>query len=689
MIMFAEDNIPSAATTNVPSTVPSLSDFRKNFNCFSSNALLELKWSNVIAAGGCCTACLLPVCKGTVRASWFDPELPWEHRQHSKNIAQKGSYVNDLYSKEDVAKYGKRSKSHKSRDIDLFLYNLNAEQAKEKIKEIHEVISDASRRPPLVVVNGHAVTFYREFPLRSIQVVTRLYKSPSEILLGFDLDSCCVGFDGKKVLCAPRTIRAFNTRCNVVDKSRRSLTYESRLYKYAKRNFAVVVPDIERSEINPSTFDLLTLTGKPYSIKGFEKLLMHELSFRDIRMPTCECLALLHGSKQREEQSLHAVEHWWYYSNSTFRNCFNKKCAEARKDSSQDESCGQPVSLRDLTVHNKRTSSWGSVGPDVLYSVAGPRGNDDVKLLAAQMRGTGQLPMNYHNTAVKSDYEYVSLPWKRGISMEHCYESLRTYMTRHQNSVDWKEEIALEDEDGWSPEWLEDVDPNAPVLWFDFDVAKYLHRIQFIEIDAGRQLLTGSFHPISDDNWFDNVKLNVGTHKRFQIVLDSIDYPENVTSEQKLASSKVVRQAMCDIFPNPEDLLWLMKDSRQYENGTHTNNPPHWWQGGVLLASAATAEQVEHFKLALAVATPPPFEKVSFNEYEILVGGESNRKVSLALAMAQPALNRCGHCSVELLVPNRCRGCKLISFCNKECQQKGWRKHRQVCKAGKKKKKRK
>ena len=36
------------------------------------------------------------------------------------------------------------------------------------------------------------------FPYRNIQTVLRLYKSQSEILLGFDVDSCCVGFDEKK-----------------------------------------------------------------------------------------------------------------------------------------------------------------------------------------------------------------------------------------------------------------------------------------------------------------------------------------------------------------------------------------------------------------------------------------------------------------------------------------------------------
>ena len=231
MILFAEGNIPSRIATATPSTVRSLSDFRKNFNAFTSNALLELDWSNVLAAGGACTACLLPVDEQTHRAAWFDPEYPWEEKRFEANCAEKnkkGSRVKKLYSEKDLLKFEKRSKSHKSRDIDLFLYGLNMEEAVEKIKQIHEAITETSRRPPLVVINGHAVTFYREFPHRSIQVVSRLYKSPSEVLLGFDVDSCCVGFDGTNAWALPRARRAIKYSANVADPARESRTYEIR-----------------------------------------------------------------------------------------------------------------------------------------------------------------------------------------------------------------------------------------------------------------------------------------------------------------------------------------------------------------------------------------------------------------------------------------------------------------------------
>jgi hypothetical protein len=77
-----------------------------------------------------------------------------------------------------------------------------------------------------------------------VQVVLRLYSNPAEVLMGFDLDSCCVAYTGAgadgqpHVWALPRARRALNLRCNVVDPERQSLTFESRLIKYAQRGFA-------------------------------------------------------------------------------------------------------------------------------------------------------------------------------------------------------------------------------------------------------------------------------------------------------------------------------------------------------------------------------------------------------------------------------------------------------------------
>lgn len=73
-----------------------------------------------------------------------------------------------------------------------------------------------------------------------------MYKSPAEVLMGFDIDSCSVGYDGKNVYALERACRAITRGFNLVDMSRRSLTYEQRLFKYSKRGFAVAIPGFKR-----------------------------------------------------------------------------------------------------------------------------------------------------------------------------------------------------------------------------------------------------------------------------------------------------------------------------------------------------------------------------------------------------------------------------------------------------------
>lgn len=65
----------------------------------------------------------------------------------------------------------------------------------------------------------------------------RLYKNPGEVLLGFDIDSCSIGFDGKDVYAEERFRRSLCKGYNLVNKSRRSTTYEVSFYYNIKIHF--------------------------------------------------------------------------------------------------------------------------------------------------------------------------------------------------------------------------------------------------------------------------------------------------------------------------------------------------------------------------------------------------------------------------------------------------------------------
>jgi hypothetical protein len=83
-------------------------------------------------------------------------------------------------------------------DVDLFLYGLETEeQANQKLLEIYEAITDAVPNTVICFRSKYAVTLVSQYPYRHIQIILRLYKSPAEILMGFDVDCCAVGYDGK------------------------------------------------------------------------------------------------------------------------------------------------------------------------------------------------------------------------------------------------------------------------------------------------------------------------------------------------------------------------------------------------------------------------------------------------------------------------------------------------------------
>ena len=138
-----------------------------------------------------------------------------------------------------------------------------------------------SRVPPATSVFPDVIS--REFGApriglkhrRYIQVVLRLYEDVASVLASFDIDCCAVAYDGTKVHIAPRGLRALNSGCNLVDLSRRSLTYESRLLKYAFRGFSIGVPShlFQPGRVSPTLYDQPTkFKGLLRGLRGLARL---------------------------------------------------------------------------------------------------------------------------------------------------------------------------------------------------------------------------------------------------------------------------------------------------------------------------------------------------------------------------------------------------------------------------------
>jgi ankyrin repeat protein len=209
---------------DAPAVVQSLKEFQTNFQLFSESSLVDMDWSNVVAAGSAVVTSLLPV--------------PEEHNASKRALRE--------YYHQKLAP---------ASDVDLFLYDLTEEQAIEKIKQIEERIRDSILTETTTVRTKNAITIVSQYPTRHVQIVLRIYRSISEILTGFDVDCSCAAYDGSQVYASPRALAAYVTQINTIDLTRRSPSYENRLSKYARRGFEVYWPLLDRSRIDPTLFE--------------------------------------------------------------------------------------------------------------------------------------------------------------------------------------------------------------------------------------------------------------------------------------------------------------------------------------------------------------------------------------------------------------------------------------------------
>ena len=218
-------------------TVKTLSEFRSNFNRAHANILNRL--SDIL----------------------LDEPV----------IIAGGSVLNGLTSSKEVRTndlWGKKS------DVDLFVHTKDKAEATRIARRIF--YSLAADNENWVIIRSRGVITMHSITVGSvdekIQVVLRLYDSPSEILLGFDCDCCCCAYDGRSVWVTSRWVRSLTTGYNVLNPLHawpNRASYELRLCKYAKRGFAVFVPGLEKKRINYEMIRNSSLRD----VKGLARLL--------------------------------------------------------------------------------------------------------------------------------------------------------------------------------------------------------------------------------------------------------------------------------------------------------------------------------------------------------------------------------------------------------------------------------
>ncbi len=143
------------------------------------------------------------------------------------------------------------------KDIDLFVHSCDQETANRICLLLQNITGSKVTKNDNVVLsyfkqynsednNSDDFDGLRFKKSSSVQVILRLYRSPAEIILGFDVDCCCIltTLNGE-TYATERGCYALSNAYNVVNFDRLSPSYEYRIGKYNKRCFAIWIPYID------------------------------------------------------------------------------------------------------------------------------------------------------------------------------------------------------------------------------------------------------------------------------------------------------------------------------------------------------------------------------------------------------------------------------------------------------------
>jgi len=164
-------------------------------------------------------------------------------------------------------------------DVDIFLYVETAEEATRISRRIFVALAVDGENWQIIRTSG-VITMLRtdlsdwdDWKVeQKIQIILRLYHSPTEVLVHFDCDSCCCCYDGREVWVAPRGLRALKTGINTLNPLHaypQKASYELRLAKYAHRGFAVALPGFDKKRLDDDTISNLPFED----LKGLARLL--------------------------------------------------------------------------------------------------------------------------------------------------------------------------------------------------------------------------------------------------------------------------------------------------------------------------------------------------------------------------------------------------------------------------------
>jgi hypothetical protein len=213
--------------------------------------------------------------------------------------------------------------SHKpeANDIDIFVWGLTEKQATEKLHAIGMIVGGH----PYITGNAYTYIDNRFENNLSVQVILRLYNTPSEIVHGFDIQASKVflAMDKCVIKCygTPSFITTMKYNAVWVDteRERQSSTYALRMLKYFTKGFSVVLTGYDRKIVRTkSNFDLVHVVLPQEDVIGFTCNHRHYLETK-AKMVSQKGLSLL---LYMEYMVNYMVTFWYNCSEPSRQNLF-------------------------------------------------------------------------------------------------------------------------------------------------------------------------------------------------------------------------------------------------------------------------------------------------------------------------------------------------------------------------------
>jgi len=362
-------------------------------------------------------------------------------------------------------------------DLDLFLITRDQEEAVNEIKRFAQAYQKICKGF-MIIGTGLSITFVHNpniFIHKSseyaptIQIVLRLYHNITQVISGFDLDSCCVAYDGNQIYAMPRFFRSLKRGYNLVDPERQSKNYSQRLIKYLDRGVGIALPGYDPKRVHPSV--IVPFKGK----EGLAKLLHYYNHFINVGESECDKNKLI-----KVEGDYDTIASLFFASISRLHDGIINLIRDAywkemkKKGVKKQEKNGEK---KRNEVNEKKNNSLDDENGEEEEEIEEDQPEDD----DGQDENDDEKKYDPFDREVKRIIEY---------SRHHPLGLPIKYSTNLKNILKWKENRAFPlSKKASGDHWMNIVTyPTCPL------------EIEFITQDPSSQI-GGSFHPVFDD-WY-------------------------------------------------------------------------------------------------------------------------------------------------------------------------------------------